>query len=84
MKIIVGVFHNLDIELLSHKNLFHHIGYKFLQRTLKFKKCEKKKFFASKGEAPGIRGDLTSNTEEQRVKQLLKRNFRSSDVSHIS
>ena len=36
-----GVFKNLDIEFFSHKNLFHHVGYRFFQRALKLKKCKK-------------------------------------------
>ena len=43
MKEIVGVFDNLDIELLSHKNLFHYIGWRVLQRGLKLRKMWKKK-----------------------------------------
>ena len=41
MKIIFGVFDNLDIKLLSHKNFCHHLLCMFLQIGLKVKNAKK-------------------------------------------
>ena len=41
MRIIFGTFDNLAIKLLSYKNLFDHICYRFLQNALKFKNAKK-------------------------------------------
>ena len=42
MKIIIGVFDNLDIKLFSNKNLCHHLLCMLLQIALTVKNAKKK------------------------------------------
>ena len=46
MILIIGAFDKVDIKLLSYENLFHHMDYRILQKTLKLKSAKKlrKKF----------------------------------------